>query len=127
MNIPNPKQLANLKTQWKPGQSGNPAGRPLGDRNKLASKFLRDLHDVWEIHGRSVLERMAKQSPAMLTRVIAHVLPKVIQHTSEGALSRLTDDQLNELISTIDRQIAARTPSSDAAGEATPVSANKLN
>ncbi len=33
----NPRSLANLCPPWKPGQSGNPAGRPLGSRYGFTS------------------------------------------------------------------------------------------
>ena len=35
---------------WKPGQSGNPAGRPVGARNRLAETFLEDLYRDWQEH-----------------------------------------------------------------------------
>jgi hypothetical protein len=33
-----PKQL--MATAWKPGQSGNPAGRPIGARQRISEKLL---------------------------------------------------------------------------------------
>jgi Family of unknown function (DUF5681) len=36
---------------FKPGQSGNPAGRPLGSRNKLSEAFLADFYQVWQERG----------------------------------------------------------------------------
>ena len=36
------KKLRNLKP-FKPGQSGNPKGRPKGARNRLGTKFLEAL------------------------------------------------------------------------------------
>ena len=38
---------------WKPGQSGNPKGRPQGSRNKLSEDFLADLHDAWLAFGKA--------------------------------------------------------------------------
>jgi hypothetical protein len=38
-----PKDLVR-DTRFRPGQSGNPAGRPKGSRNKLANDFIDDLY-----------------------------------------------------------------------------------
>jgi hypothetical protein len=35
--------VADAATLWKPGQSGNPAGRPLGSRNKFSEAAHADL------------------------------------------------------------------------------------
>jgi hypothetical protein len=48
---------------WKPGQSGNPAGRPVSSRQKISERLLADLADVWAEHGKDVLERLAKDDP----------------------------------------------------------------
>ena len=42
---------------WKPGQSGNPMGRPKGAKNKISEKFLENLQDNWEKHGVDALEK----------------------------------------------------------------------
>jgi len=48
---------------WKPGQSGNPAGRPVSSRQKISERLLADLADVWAEHGKDELERLAKDDP----------------------------------------------------------------
>lgn len=63
-------------TPWKPGQSGNPMGRPPGSRNKLSTMFMDDLKDVWEREGINVLERLARDDPAALARTVASLMPK---------------------------------------------------
>ena len=42
-------------TQWKPGQSGNLNGRPVGTRQAFSAGFLRDLAEVWQEHGRDTM------------------------------------------------------------------------
>jgi hypothetical protein len=46
----------------------NPAGRPLAARQRISEKLLADLADVWEAHGNSVLERLARTEPGKLAQ-----------------------------------------------------------
>ena len=66
------------QTPWrfKPGQSGNPAGRPKGSRNKLAEDFLADAYQQWQQHGSKALETMATSEPAKFCQMVAGLLPK---------------------------------------------------
>lgn len=78
---------------WKPGQSGNPKGRPRGSRAKLAEDFVGDCYQSWQQHGAAVLERMVQEQPAVYLKVIAGILPKDV-NINVQSLDDLSDDQL---------------------------------
>jgi hypothetical protein len=66
---------------FKPGQSGNPLGRPKGARSKFSEAFIEDLQGCWNEHGAAVLERVARDDPSTLLRVAASLMPKDISLT----------------------------------------------
>jgi hypothetical protein len=63
-------------SSWVAGQSGNPAGRPLGARQKIASQLLEDLQEVWQEKGKAILYRMAIEEPSRLAQIAYGILPK---------------------------------------------------
>ena len=69
--------------KWKPGQSGNVHGRPLGARNRLGEAFLADLHADWLQHGSAVVVAAREKDPVAYLRVVASVLPKEVAVTVE--------------------------------------------
>ena len=86
-------------TQFKKGQSGNPAGRPRGSRNKLSERFISDLAELWEEQGSSILQKVAEDNPARLLLVMVQVLPKNFQVgiTDNRPLIELTTEELKEI------------------------------
>jgi Family of unknown function (DUF5681) len=103
---------------WKPGQSGNPAGRPLGSRNRFSEDFLRDFHEMWLALGRPALETMAMMNPAEFVRAAVALVPKEMHATiTKINASRLSDAELDALI---EREIRAA-PEQEAAQEDTQV------
>ena len=75
--------------QFKPGNSGNPSGRPLGARNKLTETFLEDLHAVWLEHGERALETLAENDPGKLATIVASLVPKDV-HINFGLGEQLS-------------------------------------
>jgi Family of unknown function (DUF5681) len=71
-----PIQHRNLVAPWKPGQSGNPAGRPKGSRNKLAEQFFVDIYENWTKNGAATVEQVRVDDPSTYLRVVAQALPK---------------------------------------------------
>jgi len=80
---------------FKKGQSGNPAGRARGSRNKLAEKFWQDYYASWEKHGQPALEAVATSDPSTFVRVAASLMPKETEVTLRRVTAKeLPDDEL---------------------------------
>jgi hypothetical protein len=69
------KKLRNLKP-FKPGQSGNPKGRPKGARNRLGSRFLEAMEADFNQFGPEVIALVREKKPEVYMRVVADLLPK---------------------------------------------------
>ena len=85
-------------TQFKPGQSGNPKGRPQGSRNKLSEEFFRDLCDAWQAFGKPALMTAAWTHPVEFVRVVASLMPRELEATITPVMERMSDAQLWALI-----------------------------
>lgn len=92
-----PDKHRGLSEPWQPGQSGNPAGRPKGSRNKLGEAFIQALHADFEAHGEKVIEAVRKEKPAEYLKVVASLLPKQVE-IREGAFDGVDDEQLAALV-----------------------------
>jgi hypothetical protein len=69
------KKLRNL-TPFKPGQSGNPKGRPKGARNRLGTQFLEALEADFNQFGPQAVALVRERKPDIYIRVVAGLLPK---------------------------------------------------
>lgn len=87
-------------TRWKPGQSGNPAGKPKGSRTKLAESFWSDLYDKWLDHGSAAIQAMIEDKPGDFVKVVASQMPKEFLVKTD-ALNEISDEDLAEFIATL--------------------------
>jgi hypothetical protein len=120
-------QLATLKHLWGPGQSGNPAGRPKGSRNKLSEDFVAALYDDFQDHGSAAIAACRAEKPDVYVRVIANLLPKDMTIKVQQ-LDDLTDDQLMRKLAVLTemaKPLLARLPMIDGqAADVSPVGAD---
>ena len=65
--------------RWKPGQSGNPRGRPPNARIKLTDKFLATMLKVFHEHGLQAVTKVAQTDPATYLRAMVALVPKDYQ------------------------------------------------
>ena len=86
---------------FRPGQSGNPNGRPKGSRNRIAELLLDDLCTAWAEHGRDAIARMLKQRPGDFVKVVASLVPRELLVGEASPLASLSDDELETLIGSV--------------------------
>lgn len=92
-----PKKHRGLKEPWKPGQSGNPAGRPKGSRGKLGEAFLEAMHADFIEHGKGVIETVRLEKPDQYLKVVASILPKQMD-LNVNVLDGVSDDELEAVL-----------------------------
>lgn len=84
-----PKQL----TPWKPGQSGNPKGRPQNAKQKLSDSFLADMLAAWEAKGKIAIDRVIEERPHEFIKAVAAIMPKEVNVRTQ-VVQELSDDEL---------------------------------
>ena len=79
-----PEKHPNLREPWKPGESGNPNGRPRGARSKLTEAFLNALQQDFAEHGEAVVRAVRSERPADYLRTVAALMPKQVEGSEDG-------------------------------------------
>jgi hypothetical protein len=83
---------------WKPGQSGNPKGRPHGSRNKLSEEFTHSLCKAWVTYGEAALMTAALTEPVEFCNMVARLMPRDVEVTiAHVKAERMSDDQLMDI------------------------------
>jgi hypothetical protein len=80
-------------------------GRPRGARNKLASRVLQDLLEVWDeaiiegkavTRGKAALRTMSRERPSDFAKLYAGIMPR--EFWVESVATELADDELDRMI-----------------------------
>ena len=104
-----------INGRFAPGYSGNPGGSPEATRRAFNKRFLLDLAEDWQQHGREVFKRVRRESPASYLKVCAMLVPRETKVEHRGGVKGMTEEQIVDAIEAIQRWLEAR------AGEAAKV------
>jgi hypothetical protein len=88
--------------------SGNPGGSPEATRRAFNKRFLLDLADDWQQHGREVFKRVRRESPAAYLKVCALLVPREMKLEHSGGVKAMTDEELERSIELLQAAIARR-------------------
>lgn len=98
-----PAHLFKSGADWR----GNKAGRPKGSRNKLGEDFVAALQKDFEEHGTQVIETVRTEKPDAYLKVIASILPKELNVTT-NRVEEMSDDELAAGIAALQSILAAQ-------------------
>ena len=81
---------------------------PEATRRAFNKRFLLDLAEDWQQHGREVFKRVRRESPAAYLKVCALLVPREMKVEHSGGVKAMSDEQIEETIAAIQAMLAAR-------------------
>src|SRR5262245_5570991 len=110
-----------INGKFAPGCSGNPGGSPEATRRAFNKRFLLDLAEDWQQHGREVFKRVRRESPATYLKVCAMMVPRELKVEQTQGVKAMTDEQIEAAIDYIKAALAAKADHQAKVIEAEPV------
>ena len=93
---------------WQPGQSGNPAGRLSGSRNKLSEEVICALLRDFRQHGQKAVARVRQTQPAAYLKILALLIPREHKVEHSNPLKGLSDEQLEAMVEYLETSLEAQ-------------------
>ena len=87
-----------INGRFAKGFSGNPGGSPEATRRAFNKRFLLDLAEDWQQHGREVFKRVRRESPASYLKVCAMLVPREMQIEHTNLIKQMTDEEIEQAI-----------------------------
>src|SRR5262245_38224732 len=97
-----------INGRFAPGYSGNPGGSPEATRRAFNKRFLLDLAEDWQQHGREVFKRVRRESPAAYLKVCAMLVPREMKLEHSGGVKAMTDEQIEAAIEALENWMSRR-------------------
>jgi hypothetical protein len=94
--------------RWQPGESGNPAGRLRGSRNRLSEEVVCALLRDFRKHGEKAIAEVRRTQPGVYLKVLALLVPKEHRVQHSNALSGISDEMLADMIAELEERLARR-------------------
>src|SRR5262249_14473866 len=99
---------------WQPGESGNPAGRLRGSRNRLSEAVICALLRDFSMHGEKAIAKERRTQPAAYLKIIALLVPREHKVEHRNPVKDMTDEELEAAIELIKQMIAERDAAANA-------------
>jgi hypothetical protein len=97
-----------INGRFAKGFSGNPGGSPEATRRAFNKRFLLDLAEDWQQHGREVFKRVRRESPASYLKVCALLAARETKVEHSGGLKAMTDEQIERAIEAVQAMLEQR-------------------
>jgi hypothetical protein len=97
-----------INGRFAPGYSGNPGGSPEATRRAFNKRFLLDLAEDWQQHGREVFKRVRRESPASYLKVCALLVARETKIEHSGGVKAMSDEEIEQAIELIQDMLAKR-------------------
>src|SRR5262244_4218952 len=93
---------------WQPGQSGNPAGRLRGSRNRLSEAVICALLRDFSKHGEKAIAKVRREQPGVYLRCLTLLVPREHKLEHSNAIKEMPDEQIERSIELIQEMLAQR-------------------
>lgn len=101
MSDDTPPRRGPTPASWKPGQSGNPGGMPVGAKRSLSMAFMKALAQDFNENGPSAIAEFRTKDPGGYCNMLARLIPVEanLNVNNIGSPKELTDEQIMKILS----------------------------